>query len=104
MGEVDWETLTVTDEEFSDLQKKVGQLSPSFRINWLSHETLDRLYVMIFPDGTLTVPSGSDFLNYGPFLDVADLEDLLDRTEFDAPKHQKHSTGWSKGAEDPAAR
>lgn len=96
MGEVDWEGLVVTDEEFAALREEVDGLNPTFRINWLSHEGLDRLYVMIFPDGTLTVPSGRDFLNYGPLLEVESLGELLSRTDFDAPKHQLHSKGWAK--------
>lgn len=99
MVDVDWESLVVSDEEFTGLRAVVEALQPSFRINWLSHETLDRLYVMIFPDGTLTVPSGNRFLHYGPFLDIVDLDELLARTDFDSPKHRFHSRGWSRGAE-----
>jgi hypothetical protein len=88
----------VSDAEFDALRESVEATPHGFRINWLSHGTLDRLYVMIFPDGTLTVPSGSDYLNYGPFLEVDDLEAILTRTDFDAPKHRMHSKGWSKGA------
>jgi MoaA/NifB/PqqE/SkfB family radical SAM enzyme len=96
MGDADWEDLLVTAEEFEGLRGRVVALEPTFPINWLDHDILDRLYVMIFPDGTLTVPSGPDFLNYGPFLEVEDLGELLSRTDFDAPKHQRHSKGWSK--------
>jgi MoaA/NifB/PqqE/SkfB family radical SAM enzyme len=98
MGEAEWGDLLVTAEEFESLKERVALLDPTFPINWLDHETLDRLYVMIFPDGTLTVPSGPDFLNYGPFLEVKDLGELLSRTDFDAPKHEKHSKGWTKDA------
>jgi MoaA/NifB/PqqE/SkfB family radical SAM enzyme len=96
MVETDWDALVVTDEEFSTLRKEVEPLEPGFRINWLSHETLDRLYVMIFPDGTLTVPAGGDFLNYGPFLEIQDLHEFLETTDFEAAKHIRHSKGWSK--------
>ncbi len=97
MGEVDWSDFIVSDEEFNDLRQAVEATPHTYRINWLSHETLDKLYVMIFPDGTLTVPSGSDYLNYGPFLEIDDLDALLlNRTDFDAPKHRKHAKGWSK--------
>jgi MoaA/NifB/PqqE/SkfB family radical SAM enzyme len=96
MEEVTWDDLLVTDEEFADLRRAVQAEPHSFRINWLSHEVLDRLYVMIFPDGTLTVPSGPDFLNYGPFIEVDDLAATLARTDFDAPKHQSHSKGWGR--------
>jgi MoaA/NifB/PqqE/SkfB family radical SAM enzyme len=97
MNEADWEALLVTDEEFSRVRDEVLLLDPAFRINWLSHETLDRLYVTVFPDGTLTIPSGNDFLNYGPFLAIDNLDEFLDQTDFDAPKHQLHSKGWTKG-------
>jgi hypothetical protein len=29
---------------------------------------------------------------------VDDLDALLGRTDFDAPKHQRHSRGWNKSA------
>lgn len=96
MADVAWSDLLVTDEEFQELRRVVEAEPRPFRINWLTHKTLDRLYVMIFPDGTLTVPSGPDFLNYGPFLEVDDLAATLARTDFDAPKHQSHSKGWGR--------
>jgi MoaA/NifB/PqqE/SkfB family radical SAM enzyme len=98
MAECDWEGLLVDDEAFSKLRQTVESSPHRFQINWLDHDTLDRLYVMVFPDGTLSVPSGADYLNYGPFLMVDDLDALLGRTDFDAPKHQRHSRGWNKSA------
>lgn len=95
MSDVDWPALMVTAEEFAGLRERVGDAS--FPINWLSHETLDRLYIMIFPDGRVTVPSGGGFADYGPVLDVRDLDALVSRTDFDAPKHVRHSLGWSRG-------
>ena len=95
---VDWAAMVVTDEEFADVARRVEATPHPFRINWLSHETLDRLYVMVFPDGTLTVPVGAEFRNYGPFLDVADLDALLATAEFDNPKHLRHSQGWSRSS------
>jgi MoaA/NifB/PqqE/SkfB family radical SAM enzyme len=92
--EVVWGDILVGGDEFAALRERVGATPHAFRINWLSHETLDRLYVMVFPDGTLTVPSGSDFRNYGPFLDVEDLDALLSQTDFDVPKHRLHAQGW----------
>jgi hypothetical protein len=100
MGEVDWSELVVGDDEFAELRAKVEASKHPFRINWLSHETLDRLYLMIFPDGTLTIPSGPEFLNYGPFLDIDDIHATLERTDFDAPKHARHSTGWGRKPSD----
>lgn len=93
MGEVDWSALVVTDEEFAGLGERVGETS--FRINWLSHTTLDRLYVMIFPDGRMTIPSGGHFSDFGPFLEVRDLDGLIARSDFDEPKHARHSRGWA---------
>jgi MoaA/NifB/PqqE/SkfB family radical SAM enzyme len=95
-GSVAWDDLVVSDEEFADLRGTVEAAPHGFRINWLGHETLDRLYVMIFPDGSLTVPAGGEYLNYGPFLEVDDLDDLLSATRFDVPKHQRHSRGWGR--------
>jgi MoaA/NifB/PqqE/SkfB family radical SAM enzyme len=94
--DVAWDGLVVTAEEFAALRAAVERRSHAFRINWLDHGTLDRLYVMVFPDGSLTVPSGGRYLDYGPFLEVEDLEGLLARTDFDAPKHLRHSKGWSR--------
>jgi MoaA/NifB/PqqE/SkfB family radical SAM enzyme len=99
MGETDWDALVVSDEEFSRLRDEVEPLNPSFRVNWLTHETLDRLYVMIFPDGRVTVPAGSRFETYGSFLDIDDIDAFLDRTEFESAKHVLHSKGWTKAPE-----
>jgi MoaA/NifB/PqqE/SkfB family radical SAM enzyme len=93
---VAWGELLVTAEEFAALEREITATPHRLRINWLSHETLDRLYVMIFPDGTLVIPVGSAFRSYGPFLEVTDLEAVLDRADFDAAKHLRHSRGWGK--------
>jgi MoaA/NifB/PqqE/SkfB family radical SAM enzyme len=98
MNETEWNEIVVSDDDFAELKKTVEATSHPYRINWLDHQTLDRLYVMIFPDGNLTVPSGPDYLNYGPFLEIDDLEALLEQTDFDAPKHLRHSRGWQKSA------
>ena len=95
--DVNWDDLVVTSEEFAALQDRVESSPHDYRINWLGHETLDKLYVMVFPDGSLTVPTGSQFQNYGSFLDIEDMDDLLQRTDFDAPKHRLHAEGWSRG-------
>ncbi len=93
---VGWGDMVVDDAAFTALRERVEATPHRYRINWLSHETLDKLYVMVFPDGTLTVPSGSEFRNYGPFLEISDLDALLTRTDFDAPKHHRHAQGWSR--------
>lgn len=95
--DVNWDDLVVTSKEFAAMRDRVESSPHDYRINWLGHETLDKLYVMVFPDGSLTVPAGSQFQNYGSFLDIEDMDELLRRTEFDAPKHQLHAEGWSRG-------
>lgn len=93
---VAWSEIVVTDPEFATMRQTVEDTHHEYRINWLSHETLDRLYVMVFPDATLTVPVGGEFRNYGPFLEIDDLDALLGKSDFDAPKHQIHAQGWSR--------
>jgi MoaA/NifB/PqqE/SkfB family radical SAM enzyme len=95
MSPVEWKDLLVSKEEFAALEKQLSG-NKTLRINFLSHETLDRLYVMIFPDGSLTIPAGEDFLDYGQFLEIEDLEAILNKSRFDAAKHLRHSRGWSK--------
>ena len=95
-SDVDWEELVVTDAEFAALREEVCQEHHPYPINWLTHETLDKLYVMVFPDGTLTIPSGSEFGSYGDFLAIPDIDEFLRTTDFDAPKHQRHAEGWQR--------
>jgi MoaA/NifB/PqqE/SkfB family radical SAM enzyme len=93
---VDWDTMVVSGNEFQTVRRKVETEPHDYTINWLGHETLDKLYAMVFPDGTFTVPSGSSFRSYGRFLAVDDLGALLRETDFDASKHQRHAKGWSR--------
>jgi MoaA/NifB/PqqE/SkfB family radical SAM enzyme len=93
---VDWGKLLVTDEEFGRLETSLAGEN-LIRVNFLDHETLDRLYVMVFPDGSLVVPSGSEFLTYGQFLEMEDLNAVLETSEFDSAKHVRHARGWRKG-------
>jgi pyruvate-formate lyase-activating enzyme len=97
MFSVKWERLVVSDDEFSRLNDQVGAKT-NIRINFLSHETLDKLYVMVFPDGSMTIPKGAEYLNFGPFLGVEDFEQVLDNSQFDSAKHLRHSRGWGKGS------
>ncbi|MDR9449951.1 MAG: radical SAM protein [Acidimicrobiia bacterium] len=94
--DVDWGELIVTDAEFQALRAEVTASEHRYPINWLSHATLDKLYVMVFPDGTLTIPSGSEFRSYGDFLAIPDLDEFLRTTDFDAPKHRGHSLAWQR--------
>lgn len=94
--EVAWDEMVVDDASFAQLRRRVDATPHDYRINWLGHETLDKLYVMVFPDGSLTVPSGSEFRNFGPFLEIDNLDTLLDESDFDEPKHQRHAEGWSR--------
>jgi len=93
-----WERLVVTAEEFASLARQVGTDKGSVRVNFLSHETLDRLYVMVFPDGNMIIPRGPEYLSFGPFLEVEDFEEALSASQFDSAKHLRHSRGWVKGA------
>ena len=96
--EQNWDDLIVSDAEFQQLKQSIERDPPPFRVNWLDHETLDRLYVMIFPDGHLTIPSGSEYVDFGPFLEIVDLGSVIDSSDFDRAKHQRHSKGWSRSS------
>jgi MoaA/NifB/PqqE/SkfB family radical SAM enzyme len=95
MFRVKWEKLLITDEEFAALKGRIGK-PENIRINFLDHTTLDKLYVMVFPDGSMVVPRGSDYLNYGPFLGVEDFDTTLKASQFDSAKHLRHSRSWVK--------
>jgi MoaA/NifB/PqqE/SkfB family radical SAM enzyme len=103
MFSAEWDSLLVTHEEFADLQRRVGG-GERVRIHFLGHETLDRLYAMIFPDGNLVVPSGPDYTSLGPFLEIDDLGAALAASAFDSAKHLRHSRGWSKAEGPPGPR
>jgi organic radical activating enzyme len=91
----DWDNLLVSDRDFQSLRTSLRRFG-GLRINFLSNRALDKLYVLIFPDGTLCVPSGERFDFLGKFLDVDDLETALGRSDFSARKHREHSLGWEK--------
>lgn len=90
-----WDKLIVDDEAFAALAHQIGT-GKNIRINFLSHTTLDKLYVMVFPNGSMTIPKGADYLNFGPFLDVKDFEQAFNASQFDSEKHLHHSRGWAK--------
>ena len=98
MSDVEWEELLVSDEEFEELKSRVGT-SDLIQINFLDQEILDRLYLMVFPDGSLVIPRGSEFMSYGSFLDIEDFELAIDDSRFDRAKHLRHSKGWQKKGE-----
>jgi MoaA/NifB/PqqE/SkfB family radical SAM enzyme len=95
MINVKWEKLLVSDEEFSALKSQIGT-ARNIHINYLGHDTLDKLYVMIFPDGSMTIPRGADYLSFGPFLNISDFEQILITSQFDTDKHLHHSHSWGK--------
>jgi len=95
MRPVDWEAFLVKDDEFAAVCEAVAA-DTSLRVNFLSTDTLDRLYALIFPDGGLYVPSGDRYHYLGPFLEIDDLDAAIERSEFDWAKHEIHSRGWSR--------
>jgi MoaA/NifB/PqqE/SkfB family radical SAM enzyme len=98
MGEVDWSALLVTDAEFASLRHQLEKRNTRLKVNWLDHATLDRLYVMIMPDGSLTIPSGPAYPDYGRFVEMTDLAQVLTQAEFDSAKHNRHARGWTSRA------
>ena len=100
MFSVKWDRLIISNEEFSILKTMVPS-GMKIRINFLDHETLDKLYVMVFPDGRMTIPKGGDYLSFGPFLEVQDFDRVLNASQFDTVKHLRHSRGWGKGSSAP---
>ncbi len=94
MKRVAWAQWLVSDPQFRALQRDIRARRFRIRLNFLSRRTLDRLYVMIFPDGTLVVPSGSAYVSHGPFLEIDDLDAALTRSGFAAARHLRHSRAW----------
>jgi sulfatase maturation enzyme AslB (radical SAM superfamily) len=95
MSDVEWAELIVSREEFDAVKQRVPEVD-SITINYLDHDELDRLYLMVFPDGRLVIPSGADFTDYGNFLEIEDFERAIEDSRFDRAKHQRHSKGWRK--------
>ncbi len=95
MFEVEWDELLVSDEEFAQLEERL-QGTARVRLNFLPHATLDRLYMMVFPDGSLVIPCGRDFPSYGPFLEIQDIDAVLQKSRFAWERHLRHSRGWVK--------
>jgi MoaA/NifB/PqqE/SkfB family radical SAM enzyme len=95
MFSVEWKSLLVTDQEFASFKDQIGG-GENIRISFLDHETLDKLYVMVFPDGSMVIPKGTDYLNFGPFLEVENFDATLEASQFDSAKHLRHSRGWTR--------
>lgn len=95
MSPQSWDGILVSAEEFTALKQQVAGRQ-RIHVNFLDHATLDRLYVMIFPDGNLVVASGPHYLSYGPFLQIEDLDAVLASSPFDDARHLLHSLGWEK--------
>lgn len=95
MDSREWTDLLVSDQEFKALETELDGKA-DIRVNFLNHKVLDRLYVMIFPDGELVIPSGPDYLTYGQFMEIEDLDAVVSSSQFDAQKHRLHSLGWEK--------
>jgi len=91
-----WDELVVSSAEFERMAANVRTHGFRIQINFLTHAMLDRIYVMVFPDGSLVVPSGPDYRNLGRFLDIPDLDAALERSDFAASRHFAHSLGWGK--------
>ena len=104
MKPVDWEEWLVSDREFRALRRRIRSRRAQVRINFLTARTLDRLYVMIFPDGSLVIPSGQGFTAFGQFLEVKDLGAVLSRSKFDAARHLRHARGWRRARPAAAGR
>lgn len=94
MKSVSWQEWVVSDRQFQALRRRIGRPGRRVKVNFLSTRTLDRLYVMVFPDGSLVVPRGPAYATFGKFLAVKDLGQALARSGFDAARHRKHARGW----------
>jgi len=46
----------------------------------------------------MPIQRGGEYLNFGPFLEVQDFEQVLTASQFDSAKHLLHSRGWGKGS------
>jgi MoaA/NifB/PqqE/SkfB family radical SAM enzyme len=94
-NEVKWKELVVNNREFGVLKRKLSGRK-KIKINFLDHKTLDKLYLMIFPNGNLVIPEGENFNSFGPFLENKDLNTVIKQSKFDSKKHLRHSKNWRK--------
>ncbi|UCH65455.1 MAG: radical SAM protein [Ignavibacterium sp.] len=94
-SEVEWKELVVSNRAFGTLKRKLWGRK-RIKVNFLDHQTLDKLYLMIFPNGNLVVPEGENFTSFGPFLEIKEINEVVNQSKFDSQKHLKHSKGWGK--------
>jgi len=94
-GEVDWRELIVSKRVFTALKRKLSGRK-KIRVNFLDHGTLDKLYLMIFPNGNLIIPEGDKFTKFGQFLEIKDINTIIKQSRFESHKHLKHSKRWGK--------
>jgi hypothetical protein len=94
-SEVKWEELVVSNRAFGALKRKLSG-KRRIKLNFLDHKTLDKLYLMIFPNGNLVIPEGEQFTSFGPFLEIEDINEVVKQSRFDSQKHLKHSKDWGK--------
>jgi len=95
LGEVDWNEFVVSNRSFGALKRKLSGRR-KIKINFLDHTTLDKLYLMIFPNGNLVIPEGKNFTSFGSFLKIKDINEVITQSKFEAAKHLRHSKGWGK--------
>lgn len=94
LSKVNWEELLVSSREFAVLKRKLS-VRKKIKVNFLSHNTLDKLYMMVFPNGNLVIPVGKNFTSFGPFLDVENIYETVKRSKFDSRKHLGHSRKYA---------
>jgi len=95
LGKVDWGEIVVSNRSFAALKRKLAGRK-KIKINFLDHKTLDKLYLMIFPNGNLVIPEGGNFTSFGSFLEIQNIGEVIKQSKFEAAKHLKHSKGWGK--------
>jgi pyruvate-formate lyase-activating enzyme len=95
LGKVDWGEIVVSNRSFAVLKRKLAGRK-KIKIVFLDHKTLDKLYLMIFPNGNLVIPEGGNFTSFGSFLEIENISDVINQSKFEATKHLKHSKGWEK--------
>ncbi|MGD8699973.1 MAG: radical SAM protein [Gemmatimonadales bacterium] len=92
-----WRDLLVSDGQFAALHDRLRS-NGTVPVQFLDHGSLDRVYLMIFPDGRLVIPQGPRYYTYGRFLEIADIEACLQRNRISAERDARQSEVW---AEDP---